>query len=180
MSRGTWTSTEELGGYQVLHGHGVPEGGTGSGVSPWTGMMYAVQLKHTLLWTHPVTHTMWIGKAIPRGWLGAGQRIVMTNATTPYGRLSYVIRIAHGTGGQFHLNLSFSSRFAASPLPGGLTVRIHAPGYLEGRRLTIATVGGHAVPRAAINATAETVSFQKLPSSRLDNIVITEGEAFDR
>jgi hypothetical protein len=54
-------------------------------------------------------------------------------------------------------------------------VRIRAPGYLEGRRLAAATVGGHAVPRAAIDATAETVSFQKLQSSGLDNIVITVG-----
>eukprot|EP01043_Picozoa_sp_COSAG02_P066558 COSAG02_NODE_10401_length_1949_cov_2.821622_2_plen_145_part_00 len=34
---------------------------------------YAVQLKETLLWTHPVTKTTWIGRAIPREWLKPGE-----------------------------------------------------------------------------------------------------------
>lgn len=83
MSRGTWTSTEELGGYsQALDGRGVPRGGAGSGITPWTGMQYAVQLKEVLLWTHPDTETTWIGRATPREWLEPGKRIRLTNATT--------------------------------------------------------------------------------------------------
>ena len=35
MSRGTWTSTEELGGYQTLDARGVPQGVTPQAACRW-------------------------------------------------------------------------------------------------------------------------------------------------
>ena len=80
-------------------------------------MQFAVQLKHIMLWMHPDTSTVWIGRALPREWLKPGERISMTNATTFYGRLSFVIEAAVS---RFHVNVTLSARFAAAPPPGGL------------------------------------------------------------
>lgn len=64
MSRGTWTSVE-------VPAYGL-NNGQGTGISTWTGMMFAVKLKQLLLWEHPATNTLWIGRAMPRVWLAPG------------------------------------------------------------------------------------------------------------
>eukprot|EP01045_Picozoa_sp_COSAG04_P005840 COSAG04_NODE_277_length_18399_cov_3.036066_7_plen_333_part_00 len=164
MSRGTWTSVE------------VPalglNNGLGTGISTWTGMMVAVKLKQLLLWEHPATNALWVGRACPRAWLAPGERIAMTNATTAYGRISVVIEAAAATG-HYHVSLHPSERFAASPPPGGIALRIRSPLYAEGKRITAATAGGKPVPAAAINATAETVTFAATDMGSLASITVT-------
>jgi hypothetical protein len=155
MSRGTWTSVE------------VPalglNNGLGTGISTWTGMMYAVKLKQLLLWEHPAENVLWVGRACPRVWLAPGERISMNNATTAYGRISIVIEAAAASAGHYYVSLKPSERFVASPPPGGIALRIRSPLFTEGKRIMAATVGGKPVPASAINATAETVSFATLP-----------------
>jgi hypothetical protein len=122
-------------------------------------MQYAVQLKEILLWTHPDTQTTWIGRAIPREWLNPGERISLINATTFFGRISFVIKAASATPGHYHVNLTLSDRFAAAPPAGGIALRLRAPGFLQGQKISGATLGGVALPASAINATAEVVMF---------------------
>jgi hypothetical protein len=44
-------------------------------------MMFAVKFKQLLLWEHPATNTVWIGRAMPRVWLVPGG---MHNASTAF------------------------------------------------------------------------------------------------
>lgn len=89
---------------------------------------------------------------------------------------------SEATKTEYRVNITLSERFAKDPPPGGIALRIRAPGYLVGQRITAATVGGKALPSSAINASAETVYFSTLPtvalgmhgaSTALQNIVVT-------
>ena len=168
MTRGTWTSAE-------VPTFGVG-GGAGTGFSPWPGTNYASNLKKLLVYEHPVTRQIWIGKAIPRAWLALGEKVIVRNTTSRYGRLSFVIAAA--APGRYHVNVTFSSRFAASPPPGGLKIRIRSPEF-PGKKITGATVGGKPVPLATINATEETVAIDRphlWPLPDLENIVVVVGD----
>ena len=113
------------------------------------------------------------------------ERIYLSNATTAYGRVFLTIQSVSASSSsaeddnaawqQYHVNLTLSQRFAAVPPPGGLAVRIRAPGYLNGKRISAVLVGGKALSASAINATAETVFFPTLPTvaADLENIIVT-------
>ena len=72
-----------------------------------------------------------------------------------------------------HVSLQPSERFAASPPPGGIALRIRSPLYAEGKRIAAATAGGKPVPASAINATAETVTFAASDVGSLASITVT-------
>ena len=97
----------------------------------------------------------------------AGKRIRLNNATTAFGRLSYTIEAADTTPGHFHVNITLSERFARTPPQGGIALRVRAPGFLVGQKITKATMGGKSVAPSAINATAETIL---LSPSELGNV----------
>ena len=153
MTRGTWTSAE------------VPSSGLdqiGTGVSPWVGMQHAAGLKSLLVWNDPRDGMpLWIGKAIPRAWLAAGERIEVQNATTRWGRLSFSIE---ATSSAYTVNLALPPGCCDS----GVKVRIRAP---SPKKLVGATVGGKP---AIINATEETVLLPSAlpPPSDLANIIV--------
>eukprot|EP01052_Picozoa_sp_SAG31_P040870 SAG31_NODE_6038_length_2197_cov_1.579123_1_plen_156_part_00 len=144
--------------------------------------------------------------------LGHPERVFLSSATTAYGRLFLTIEsvatanantstttgvseligstVAASstttTKTEYRVNITLSQRFATDPPPGGLALRIRAPGYLVGQRITAATVGGKALPSSAINASAEVVHFPTLPlltatfgehsaTKMLESIVVTVG-----
>ena len=76
-----------------------------------------------------------------------------------FGRLSFTIEAAASAPGHFQVNLTLSDRFKKSPPPGGIALRLRAPGHLTGKRITAATVGGKPLPATAIDVTAEAVLF---------------------
>lgn len=76
-----------------------------------------------------------------------------------FGRLSFTIEAAASAPGRFQVSLTLSHRFKMAPPPGGIALRLRAPGHLTGKRITAATLGGKPLPATAINATAESVLF---------------------
>ena len=116
-----------------------------------------------LLFEDPTNRTLWLGKAMPREWLSPGlPPVVVRNATTRYGRVSYVLSVeagARAAGGTYrvHANVTLPSSFVGkSGPPGGLRVRLRAPVAHAGKMGRV-TVGGKAW--TAMNAKAETIDF---------------------
>jgi len=79
----------------------------------------------------PNTKTVWVGKALPREWLGAGvEPVVVSNATTRYGRVSFTMSAdadtAAAAAAPFTVTASVSlpATFAGPAGPaGGVRVR---------------------------------------------------------
>ena len=119
-----------------------------------------VYLKWALLYEDVATKTVWVGKALPREWLGeAESAVVVKRAPTRYGRIGFRLKSAHLRGAfVVSVNLTLEARFVlpASRPAGGLRLRLRAPEPHAGR-LRAATVGGADWPH--IDAAAETVDF---------------------
>ena len=60
-----------------------------------------------VLFTDPIAHTLWIGRATPRVWLQSGRNVTIEHAPTRYGRLSFSILAASDT--TISANITFSS-----------------------------------------------------------------------
>ena len=104
---------------------------------------------------------LWIGKAIPRAWLAAGEHISVQNATTRWGRISFSI---HAAPTAYTVSLTLPPTCCES----GVKLRIRAP---SPKKIVSATVGGKAV---TVNATEETVVLSPLPQrADLASIVVT-------
>ena len=52
--------------------------------------MYVCMYAYVYVYQDPNTDTLWVAKALPRVWLEEGQRVAVHNATTAYGRVSFV------------------------------------------------------------------------------------------
>ena len=144
-------------------------------------------LKWMLVYEEPDNRTVWLGKAIPRDWLHyeTAQPIVVKNATTRYGRVSYTLTPKSSSGGagmSVHASVTLPSTYAAgasSAPAGGLKLRIRVPLPFAGKLKSV-TVGG--VPWPHIDPKEETIVFtpQSLTQatmSGLANIVATFGVA---
>ena len=139
-------------------------------------------LRWALAFEDPRSKTLWLAKALPREWLAPGETpVVAHNVTTRYGgRLSFSM---HGTAGKdggvyiATVAVSLPARWAVSPPPGGLRVRLRAPLSHAGKIRSV-LVGGEAW--TAFNAQAETVDFSadqlKTRASLPLAIVATFGE----
>ena len=57
-------------------------------------------LKWMLAYEEPETRTLWLGKAVPRDWLAAGEApLNAQNMTTRYGRVSFTLAVGSGGDG---------------------------------------------------------------------------------
>jgi len=120
-------------------------------------------LKWMLLYEEPDNRTVWLAKATPRDWLAPGTpTLVVTNATSRYGRVSFRVVAASATtagasdargGYTVHANVSLPAAYAP---PGGLKLRLRVPLPHAGKLKSV-TVGGNAW--SAVDAAEETISF---------------------
>ena len=109
----------------------------------WGGQVHTAPtyMKWMLLFEEPNTKTVWVGKALPREWLGAGvEPVVVSNATTRYGRVSYTMSAdtdtAADTAAPFTVTASVSlpATFAGPAGPaGGVRVRVRWPPWTPRR-----------------------------------------------
>ena len=144
-------------------------------------------IKWMLCFEEPETRTLWLGKAVPRDWLRAGETpIVATGVTTRYGRLSFRLTATATAGGRstsavgysVHVNVTMPAG-DRSPA-GGLRVRVRAPLEHAGK-MSAVTVGGKPWPR--FDAGTETVDFTAdeltpaLRTTGLPRIVVVFGGA---
>ena len=167
-TRGSWTTPE------AAH----PDRDQGSTDYVAAGVVTSTTyLKWALLFEEPDNRTVWLAKALPRDWLAPGaEEVVVEDATTRYGRLSYRLD-AKMTAGAYTVsaNVSLPPSYAESPPTGGLRLRLRAPLPHAGK-LKAVTVDGK--PWAAIDAKAETVDFSAAAlkaAPQLGSIVATFG-----
>ena len=90
-----------------------------------------IYLKWALVFEEPETRTLWLGKALPRDWLAAGEAALsVQRATTRYGRISFKLAAAAAEAGApytVHANVTLPASFAASAPAGGLVLRLRTP-----------------------------------------------------
>ena len=176
-TRATWTTPE------AAH----PDRDVGSTDYVAAGVHTApTYMKWMLLFEEPNTKTVWVGKALPRDWLGPGvEPVVVNNATTRYGRVSYTMSAdahAHAaadtaaTTASYAVTVSVSlpGTFAGPAGPaGGVRVRVRTPLEHVGK-MSAVMVGGK--PWAKFDARAETIDFAELTPALLEEmktIVVT-------
>jgi hypothetical protein len=107
-----------------------------------------------------ITHnrTLWLGKAIPRVWLAAGEIVAVEGASARGGRVSLRIEAASETS--YKVNVTLPSSYAEQSWPtGGIKLRIRSPAFPH-KKISAVTVGGKRW--SAFNATAETVEFHEV------------------
>ena len=155
-TRGTWTA---------------PEGADiGGGAMPYCSssqMVMPIHLKWMLVFEHPRTEELWLGRAIPRAWLaqglggGAGGngdgKVSVGGAPSSWGRLSFELSSQLSSTGCIHANITLHSATRGLPA-GGVVLRLRTPGK---RSITSMRVGGLKVPAARWNASDETVLFPR-------------------
>ena len=148
-------------------------------------------LKWMLVFEEPETRTLWLAKATPRDWLvsGDGAPLVVSNATTRYGRVSYSLSVAasaadaSGGAGTYTVtaNVTVPKTLAMTgpqQPTGGIRLRLRAPLEHAGK-LSSVTMGGK--PWAGFDAATETIdiSASELTSSLIEtglpSIVATFG-----
>jgi hypothetical protein len=123
------------------------------------GLTAPLLLKWALVWEHPTTRTLWLGKATPRSWLSgkeqvqlhsatslqhsnSGMQITVQRAPTAYGQVSYGVLSALDTKNTVDVNLTFTN---LQPPPGGLAFRLRTPGRWE--IVTVVLSNGETWPR---------------------------------
>ena len=147
-------------------------------------------LKWMLVFEEPETRTLWLGKAVPRDWLAAGETPVsVQGATTRYGRVSFTMQAtataaaSATTPHTVRVNVSVPSSWggsAARKPAGGLCVRVRAPREHAGKMSGV-TVGGQ--PWAGFDAGTETVTFSAVQlagggvAEGLQDMVVSFGAA---
>lgn len=126
-----------------------------------------------LCFEEPQTRTLWLGKAVPRDWLVAGEApLVATNVTTRYGRISLSLTVAATADSSDYAvkaNVTLPPSFATKAPAGGIRLRIRAPLEHAGK-LSEVTVGGAAW--SAFNASEETID---IAASKLTAGLIKDG-----
>eukprot|EP01051_Picozoa_sp_SAG22_P001015 SAG22_NODE_35_length_27276_cov_20.395849_3_plen_574_part_00 len=142
LTRGTWTGAE-------VAGHGLTS--VGSGASTVTSDTLPGFFKQLFVYDHPLTQELWLGRALPRVWLAAGQQLAVDGAPTRGGRIG--LKIAAEADDSFSVNISLPSSFVWPA--GGLVLRLRSPSF-PGRQITNATVG-------VVNATEECVRISTPP-----------------
>ena len=183
-TRGTWTAPEEA--------------DIGGGAMPYatsSQMVMPIHLKWMLVWEHPITQTLWIGRALPRAWLAEGLptrrstsladgsgssngssnngSLVLRNVASSRGRFSLSLTSKLGSSGCIAANITWvnpASAGAARGVPaGGLVLRLRTPGK---RQIASVALAGRALPASAWNTTDESVSFT---AQHLGKVGLAEG-----
>jgi hypothetical protein len=138
-----------------------------------------IYLKWMLVFEEPETRTLWLAKATPRDWLvsGDGAPLVVSNATTRYGRVSYSLSVADAAAsaagaGTYTVTANVTvpktlARPGAQQPTGGIRLRLRAPLEHAGK-LSSVTMGGK--PWAGFDAATETIdiSASELTSSLIE------------
>jgi hypothetical protein len=164
------------------------------------GLTSPIYLKWMLLFEEPASHTLWVGKAVPRVWFNEGEVVEVQASPTAYGRVSFRFSSTIQSAGTVRANVTLPTSWAAtkvhhstvgqahhsSPPPGGVLVRMRAPPKAKGRKgggtgtgrtMMSATAGGK--PWLAINATEEVLVVTRdqltdmVVLERLQSIVVT-------
>eukprot|EP01052_Picozoa_sp_SAG31_P049647 SAG31_NODE_10968_length_1077_cov_1.923313_1_plen_203_part_00 len=160
-TRGTFTTPEsttlDRNGYDYAY------------ASPGTGNV-PMCMKWMLCFEEPQTRTLWLGKALPRDWLVAGEApVVAEKMTTRYGRISLTMQVVAGSEYSVKANVTLPASFATTAPAGGIKLRVRAPLEHAGR-LSKVTIGG--VAWSAFNASEETI---EIPSSKVTAELIKTG-----
>ena len=134
-------------------------------------MVAPLYLKWMLVYEEPLTHTLWLAKAMPRSWLAEGESVVVQRAPTAYGRIGFTLTSRITSEHRIHANLTLPREWAArgaatrggGPLApsGGLRLRLRVPGS-KACRLQRVTIGG--VAWQAFDATSIEVDALSLAS----------------
>lgn len=142
MTRGTWTAPEcpVFDRDKASSGYAAPSQALLPTLTKWM-----------LVFEDPETEVLWLGKAIPRVWLSEGERVLIHEAPTRYGRVS--LEISARSSEIFEANITLPTGFSWPA--GGIRLRLRTPGF-PGKRLANATVAGKPWP---VNATEESVAF---------------------
>jgi hypothetical protein len=112
-----------------------------------SGLSVPIFLRWLLVFEDPLSEMLWLGKAVPREWLEAGERLQVADAPTRFGRLSFVFNSARE---EITVNVTTADGFRW-PVNGiKLRVRSHRP-WLGVR------IGGRTWPAALVNTTEQTV-----------------------
>lgn len=185
-TRGTFTTPESTTLDRDGYDYGYGSAGLGN---------VAMCLKWMLCFEEPETRTLWLGKAVPRDWLAAGEApLNAQNVTTRYGRISFALTVAMAadTSPSFspsstsssasvpstsaaayvvHANITLPASYAdkATQPAGGIRLRIRAPMAHAGK-LSKVTIGGQ--PWTAFNAAEETVD---ISAEKLTAALIAKG-----
>jgi hypothetical protein len=183
-TRGTWTAPEEA--------------DIGGGAMPYatsSQMVMPIHLKWMLVWEHPITQTLWIGRALPRAWLAEGLptrrstsladgsgssngssnngSLVLRNVASSWGRFSLSLTSKLGSSGCIAANITWvnpaSARAARGVPAGGLVLRLRTPGK---RQIASVALVGRALLASAWNTTDESVSFT---AQHLGKVGLAEG-----
>ena len=120
-----------------------------------------------------ITHnrTLWLGKAIPRVWLAAGEVVAVEGASARGGRVS--LRIEAASESLYKVNVTLPSSYAKQSWPsGGIKLRIRSPAFPH-KKISTVTVGGKRW--GDFNATRETVEFREAVAelAAMQDIVVT-------
>ena len=127
-------------------------------------------LKWMLCFEEPQTRTLWLGKAVPRDWLVAGEApLVAENITTRYGRISFSLEVGAGDSYSVKANVTVPASFGTNPPAGGIRIRIRAP-LAHAGKLSKVTVGGESW--SAFDASEETID---IVASKLSASLIKSG-----
>lgn len=148
-TRGTWTTPEVA---------NIADRDEPAGAYASTGVATVpIYLKWMLLFEDHGTGTLWIGKAIPRGWLEPGaDAIIVHDATSRYGRIHFMIEPFSGSAGlSIRVNISLPVACVKRPPFGGLRVRLRPPKVFG--KLVAVTVGGKVWN--SFSPTQETIDF---------------------
>ena len=123
-----------------------------------SGLSQPIFLRWMLLFDHPITDTLWVGKAIPHEWLEPGERIAVADAPSRFGNLSFSFVASNAS---VRVDLSFGARLRGAWPAGGVKVRVRS--RLAWPAEGGVTVGGKPWPRRLVNATEQTVHFAEPP-----------------
>ena len=157
-TRGTWTTPESASINRDVPTVAYASAGVNN---------VPLYLKWALVFEEPESRTLWLGKAVPREWLAAGEApIVVHSVPSRYGRVSMRLSASMSGGGAsrgvyvVRANVSVASSFVTSggAPAGGLRLRLRCPLAYAGR-LSRVTVGGSAWK--AFSASMETIDVSR-------------------
>merc|ERR1740117_1015091 len=126
------------------------------------GLTAPLLLKWALVWEHPTTRTLWLGKATPRSWLNGKEQITVQNAPTAYGQVSYGMLSALDTKNTVDVNLTFTN---LQPPPGGLAFRLRTPGRCE--IVTVVLSNGETWPRFNVSEESVRITWVEMTNATL-------------
>ena len=132
-----------------------------------SGLSQPLFLRWLLLFDDPATETLWLGKATPHEWLEPGERIVVTNAPSRFGNLSFTF-VSSNTS--VRVDLTFGVRLRGAWPTGGVKVRVRS--RLAWPAAGGVTVGGKPWPNELVNVTEQTVHFAEPPPANAAHDIV--------